>query len=143
MMTISEVVSYFAHYWAILLLLIGAGTANAIMDTIQFHFGISIFKSRSNWWNNKTSWENKWKLDAEGKPIVGKPRFFGSSTFLVFVTDAWHFFQFIMFTLFTIAILAYKPYATEWYFFIVDFIAFKLTFSAAFMVNWKWILVKK
>ncbi len=40
------------------------------------------------WANPATSWRNKW---AEGSTT--KPRFFGSSTFFVFVTDAWHFFQ--------------------------------------------------
>lgn len=85
-----------------------AGAANAVMDKLQFHYKKSIFAKLPTW-NPNESWKNKWKLDEDGNPINGKERFLFSSTALVFITDAWHFFQFVMFSAFTIAIMIYDP----------------------------------
>ena len=85
-----------------------AGAANAVMDKLVFHYNKSIFSKLPSW-NPNESWKNKWKLDSEGNPIPGKERFPLSSTALVFLTDAWHFFQFVMLSAFTIAILIYDP----------------------------------
>ncbi len=73
------------------ILLILSATVKAVMDHIRFgHF---VYKG--NWWNPDESWKLKWK---NGDHLQGE-RFFGSSTFLVFLTDGWHFFQhlFLMF----------------------------------------------
>ena len=64
------------------------GITKGIQDKLLFHFDTSIFKSLGNWWNPKESWKNKWK---EGDKSKGE-RFFLSSTLLVSLTDAWHFF---------------------------------------------------
>ena len=67
-----------------------AGIAEGIMDTLQFRFYKSVFKSQDQmFWNPDLSWQNKWK---QGDPKFG-PKFFGASTFLVFTTDAWHLFK--------------------------------------------------
>lgn len=42
---------------------------------------------KQNWWNPNISWKNKYK---NNDPTQG-PKFFGSTTFLVWLTDAWHF----------------------------------------------------
>lgn len=68
-----------------------AGIANAIMDTLEHHFSISIFKNLPSW-DAKETWKNKWK---NGDPEQG-PRFPGSTTVFVFTTDPWHFFKMIM-----------------------------------------------
>ena len=44
---------------------------------------------------NTVAWVNKWAKDIDGNPIVGKERFFGSSTFLVFTTDFHHATRFV------------------------------------------------
>ena len=85
-----------------------AGAANAVMDKLQFHYNKSIFRNLPSW-NPDESWKNKWKLNDEGDPIPGKERFPLSSTALVFLTDAWHFFQFVMLSSFTVAIIIYAP----------------------------------
>lgn len=85
-----------------------AGIANAVMDKLQFHYSKSIFSNKPTW-NPKKSWENKWKRDENGDPIPGKEKFPLSSTALVFLTDAWHFFQFVMLSCFTLAIIIYDP----------------------------------
>lgn len=73
-----------------------AGISNAIMDVVNFHFHTSIFNNpkvfNPNYWNLAVSWRNKYK---NGDPTQGA-RFFGSTSFLVFLTDAWHLFKFIM-----------------------------------------------
>lgn len=69
-----------------------AGMAEAVMDTLQFKFYTSVFRKYNGYfWNPDFSWQNKWK---QGDPKFG-PKFFGSSTFLVWTTDAWHLFKWI------------------------------------------------
>lgn len=75
-----------------LLLVTISAISEAIMDKIQFHFEKSIFnqnKYNRLFWNPKYSWENKWNKD------LTKPKFFLSTTLLVFLTDGWHFFKFL------------------------------------------------
>lgn len=64
-----------------------AGLFEAVMDTLQFRFHDSIFRDMNHsFWNPEVSWMNKWK---DGCPKFG-PKFKGSTTYLVFVTDGWH-----------------------------------------------------
>jgi hypothetical protein len=75
-----------------ILLIIISAISESIMDKIQFHFEKSIFNDNSYnrlFWNPLYSWENKWNKD------LTKPKFFLSTTLLVFLTDAWHFFKFL------------------------------------------------
>lgn len=68
-----------------------AGLCEAIMDTLQFHFESSIFYcfKKKFFWDPKISWYNKYK---NKDPLAG-PRFPGSTTLFVGLTDAWHFFK--------------------------------------------------
>lgn len=72
-----------------------AGISKAVMDIIQHKFRSSIFSNKKRFnelfWNPEKSWRNKWRQDVKENTL--KERFPGSSTFLVFVTDAWHLFQ--------------------------------------------------
>ncbi len=74
-----------------LILIILAAISEAIMDTLQFHYDKSIFKSnpKQYFWNPLISWANKYKQDLK------TPRFIGSTSLFVFATDAWHLFKFI------------------------------------------------
>lgn len=61
------------------------------MDVLAFKYKTSIFKNfNPQFWKASVSWRNKYK---NGNKELG-PKFFGSTTFLVFITDAWHLFQF-------------------------------------------------
>jgi hypothetical protein len=73
------------------LLFILAGVCEAVMDTLQFHYDISIFKKLKNqlFWNPQFSWKNKYK---NNDPLKGE-KFFLSKSLLVGLTDAWHFFK--------------------------------------------------
>jgi hypothetical protein len=72
-----------------------AGTAEAVMDVLQFKFEQSSFsKLNPNFWNPKISWQNKWKkIGPSG--ITNEERFFLSSTVLVFLTDGWHLMKWV------------------------------------------------
>lgn len=79
----------------ILFFLLLAGISNGVHDTLQHHYGSSIFRtwtdSRQQFWNPEISWRNKYKKDDTGnlvRPL--RPAFPGSTTALVFVTDGWH-----------------------------------------------------
>jgi hypothetical protein len=70
-------------------LVILSSVPDAIKDTVSFHFFESVFKELNmDWWNPNISWANKYKNQ---DPSQG-PKFFGSTTFMVWVTDAWHLF---------------------------------------------------
>lgn len=73
------------------LLFILAGLSEAVMDTLQFHYSSSIFYElkNKNFWDPDESWKNKYK---NGDPESG-PKFPLSTTLLVGLTDAWHFFK--------------------------------------------------
>ena len=109
-------------------LMFAAGFFNATMDKLTFHYSGSVFEEfNSNFWNPKKSWVNKWKLDENGKPIVGKERFLGSSTIFVKFTDAWHAAQSLMLLCFFLAAVFYKRWKL-WF----DLVLFYLAFSGAF-----------
>ena len=76
-------------------IIIISGISKAVMDKIQFHYHKSIFKDvlkyNQQFWNPLLSWENKYK---EGSVV--EPKFMGSTTIFVFLTDAWHSFQMIL-----------------------------------------------
>lgn len=116
----------------IILLIIISGFANAVMDTLQFHYSKSIFKKFKNqqWWNPAISWKNKYK---NNDPNDGS-KFFGSTTFLVFVTDAWHFFQFLFLTAIQFCILIGINISIpfEWWYWIVGYLLIKIIFGTAF-----------
>ena len=72
-----------------------AGIFNAIMDTLSFRYNKSIFSKYpkyENFLNPEKSWLNKYK---NNDPDLG-PKFFGSTTFLVWTTDLWHLSKTIM-----------------------------------------------
>ena len=107
------------------------------MDTLQFHYDVSIFKKLINqrYWYPVFSWMNKWK---NGDPKQGE-RFLGSSTIFVGLTDAWHTFKLlhnltIFLGLFFIAI---SQATILWmiFYYIIARIIFGLSFSLFF---WLW-----
>jgi hypothetical protein len=126
----------------IIFFLIIASISKSIMDTVNFHFEKSIFSKFKNnlWWDQKQSWKNKYK---NKDPLQGSA-FFGSTTFLVFLTDAWHFFQMLMLiSLFIIPILSLSLCITlSWYWLIIIFFIIKIIFSIIFELFWSKIWIK-
>ena len=123
-------------FWIVLFLIIIGGICNAIMDVLRFRYNNSIFSDFKNqkWWNPSISWRNKWKND---DPENGE-KFWGSSRWFVRFTDAWHFFQGMMFTIFFLAIILYN----QQFNIIIDFIGMYLTFTTSFQLFYGNFLLK-
>ncbi len=123
-----------------LLFVILAGICNSVMDTVQFRYRLSYFsKLDPTFWNPKVSWKNKWKDD----DIKNGEKFFGSSTFLVFVTDIWHLAQFLMLVFFSLAIVFYKPVFNFTGSFIVEAFTYHTVFGLVFELFWNKIWRKR
>ena len=117
----------------VMILLTIAAISKAIMDTLQFHYSKSIFrKLNPQLWNPAVSCKNKYKLDGK------TPRFYGSTTFLVWLTDFWHFFQMIFLNSILLAIVFYHPIVCN----VIDFIIFALYTKILFQIFFKNILIK-
>jgi hypothetical protein len=123
-----------------LILVILAAIINAAMDTLNARYDRSVFYN-PNWTkfnqftNPATSWQNKWK---NGDRKQGE-LFFGSSTFLVWTTDAWHLLKTLMLACYSIAIVTYSPIIHP----IIDAIAYWIIFGVAFELFWAKIFLKK
>ncbi|MBX2842229.1 MAG: hypothetical protein KTR26_10680 [Flammeovirgaceae bacterium] len=96
------------------------------MDTLQFHFGRSIFqdvsKFETEFWNPDISWKNKYKDYPKDK----SPKFPGATTLFVGLTDGWHFFQAVMLFCFLLAIIYYKNHN----FFLISLMATIILYGA-------------
>ena len=79
--------------WAIVAILIWAAAfSKASQDIIAHKFNWSVYRNLDeDWWNPTWSWRNKYKYN---NPSLGE-KFLFSTTILVFLTDAWHMFQWI------------------------------------------------
>lgn len=118
-------------------MLIIGGISNAVMDVLRFRYSTSIFREFKNqlWWNPSISWKNKWK---NGDPSQGE-KFWGSSRWFVRFTDAWHFFQGLMFTCFFLTIVLYQEIIYIW----VDFILMYILFTGIFQLFYGKLFIKK
>lgn len=74
-----------------------SGRFKSVCDTLAHHFDGSRYDScemDEQFWNPRYSWSSKYK---NGDPKQG-PKFFGSTTFLVWLSDGWHLFDFLYMT---------------------------------------------
>tara|TARA_R110000823_G_C15642601_1_gene470039 strand:- start:42 stop:413 length:372 start_codon:yes stop_codon:yes gene_type:complete len=114
-----------------------AAIFNAVMDTLSFRYNTSIFSNYPQWkqyLDPSVSWENKYK---NGDPTQG-PRFFGSETFLVFLTDGWHLAKTLMILCFSSAAVAYTPLLGSW----CDVLLFYTLFGTVFQIFFGNIFIK-
>jgi hypothetical protein len=70
-------------------LLVVAYVAKAAIDNLTHQAGNSIFEKWGKWFDARVSWLNKYKPGSweAGAPV---PRFLGSTTVFVWLTDFWH-----------------------------------------------------
>lgn len=140
----------------VILLLFISFSAYAVMWTLQFHFEKSIFmKLNHKYWYPPASWPNKWKLipfkdgdmivayDNKGRSIE---RFPGSSSIFVWLTDAFHLFQFIFLNTLILALsfmadgkMVYS-FPVQWW---EAFIGIRLIYALVFEGLFGWLLIKK
>jgi len=126
----------------IFLLIIFGAIAKAIMDTLQFHYNNSIFKTMDEFfWNPKISWKNKYKNHnkEEGE------KFFCSTTVFVFLTDGWHLFQSIflncIFLIPIVLINLLHPLSFWWL--MIIFLTIRIAFGLFFELFYKEIFQKE
>lgn len=122
-----------------LIFMIFAGIFNACMDVSKERWSTSIFRFIGNekWMNPAISWKNKWKNDGSGK--YTKEKFFGSSTFLVWLTDFWHLSKALMILSICLSIIVYNP-IFNWY---IDLVIMYLSFTITFELFFSKVLIKK
>lgn len=144
----------------ILLIVLALGLAamsNAVMDTLVFRYEISVFPKSpdkllglgEDYYNPQKSWRAKYALDSEGDLIAGAPKwyYFGlytpmykeafpySTTIFAFLTDGWHFAQFLMLSFFQLALtyLLTKTLGAErWWYYLLIFVGIKIVFGLVF-----------
>lgn len=129
-----------------------AAICKAAMDTLQFHYYKSIF-DRPEWpstiedlnhnifWNPAMSWQNKYKYGIH----ENGPKFPGSTTIFVFLTDGWHLMQFFhnLFLALTIVTGLYIGSSEMiWWQYVVCFVLYRFTYSGIFELFFKRVLVK-
>ena len=94
------------------------GVSKSITDISESCFRTSRLKYLSPlFWDKHQSWKNKWK---NGNPKDGE-RFLGSSTLLVWITDAWHLFNMLSYLSLFIAGYFTAIYLDKWYLVIIPF----------------------
>ena len=115
-------------YLIIFSLLFIAGVSKAVMDKINFHFEKSIFvKLNGLFWNPVYSWTNKYK----GGVYTWGPRFWGSTTFFVSFTDAWHLFQMIYGFTFASGFVLLGMFST-WWIAVIGYVFHRIVFEIFF-----------
>ena len=124
-------------WWISILLMIFAGFWNSVMDVLKTRYNTSIFASwkHQNWLKPSLSWRNKWK---NGDQSQGE-RFFGSSTFLVWITDFWHLAKMLMLVGIGFSIVMYQPIVAWW----IDWFILYCAFTIPFEIFYSKILVRK
>lgn len=70
-----------------LLLLVLAALAKAAVDIMVHQEDNNIFMNWGAWWDNRVSWKRKYRNYDAGDL---RPRFWKSTTWLVFLVDFWH-----------------------------------------------------
>ena len=94
------------------------GISKAICDVSECCFNNSkLAKLNPLFWDKHKSWKNKWK----GGVAANGEKFFGSSTFLVWITDAWHLFNMLSYLSLFIAGYLTATYLDNWYLVIIPF----------------------
>lgn len=78
----------------------------------------------NNYWDNTIAWRNKWD---DRNPLKG-PRFWGSTTFLVYLMDGWHLAKAIWLVHLFAALVLYKPITSV---VVIDFLLLISCFGAA------------
>lgn len=130
------------------------GLTNSVLDLLadEVAFDRSVFKKwPRSFWLKTVSWVNKYKRYKTGKLVVKKyrdngspiytPRFWGSTTVFVFLTDGWHLVQFVQWSFASAAIVTALGYhGLKWllaWFFVRGFI------SSGFSIGYESIFVTR
>ncbi len=127
------------------MLAILAGMCKAVMDTLQFHYEVSVFakSKKQNWWNPSLSWNNKNTMSANPfiKWLLRNP--------LVLLTDAWHFLGFlymlcwVLIIFFDTFIQPAQPAQLAWYWWALGSVSIWIIHSLSSHVFFTYIFIAK
>lgn len=110
------------------------------MMTLEHHHGTSLFsKAKPYSFFGRNSWTRKYK---DNNPREGQ-KFFGSTTFFVWLTDGYHLMQFFMLTFLTLSVVLFYAYRDDLEYYIAIFVVYRISWSLGFMAMYDWILVKR
>lgn len=102
--------------------------ADAMQDGITHDFEGTVFRNLNpKFFNPDVSWVNKYKDD---NPLEGE-KFFGSTTFLVWLTDFWHMLKFIKMNCVWIAL---SVASSTWWLYFVGLLFHGVVFELAYKV---------
>jgi len=130
------------NIFIIITLIILSGIFKGFMDALRFHYSQSFFINFKNeqFWNPNISWLNKYNsvLYNDG---IKFPKFFGSTTFFVWLTDGWHLLQMIYLNLLFLAMgMAFTNrfilITNDFYSIIIMTLIFSVLFKTAFEVSY-------
>jgi hypothetical protein len=125
-----------------LILVFLSGCFYGTMYTLQFHYDESIFwKHDDSFFDPSVSWANKYS-----NPSLLIPKFWGSTTIFVFLTDGFHLFQFLFLNTLFAGVILYKPVCnagTDLVTFIVNFLILRLMFGIGFVLFFNYLLIAK
>lgn len=124
------------------MLLIGvAGMFNAVMDTLQHHHGVSIFKDLpTTSFFGKDNWVRKYK---DMNPMQ-KRRFFGSKGIFVWAMDGWHLSQMLMISSIILAVMTFdKVVLADDLSLVVIYLLYHASWSGIFELFYSWVLISK
>lgn len=119
----------------VIVLIVIAALSKAVKDTLNFHYGNSIFSKLQpeQWWNPSISWVNKYKSAQDLRP-----KFWGSTTIFVMITDAWHLFDFIGIICLLGAVCCYQVLVYP----VVDFLIYYVIYTGIFELCYRGFLLK-
>jgi len=85
-------------------LIVLSAVFKGFVDVLKFHYRDSFFSRFKNekFWNPKISWLNKYN-EILWYERIKEPKFFGSTTFLIWLTDGYHLLQMIYLNLLFLA----------------------------------------
>ena len=118
-------------------LLFAGGCSDGMAETMKFRYPEfkKVFpNSNDQFWDPSISWENKYK---DNNPDQG-PKFFGSTTIFVGVTDSYHMTRTLR-NSFVFGAIAFKigEPKQKWYYYVGEFIAGGLIYKAGFWATYE------
>ena len=112
------------------------------MDTINFHYEKSVFPQQNKFLNPLYSWTNKYS-----DTTTLTPKFFGSTTVFVAITDGWHLAQFLFLNILFISFILYFSGSycvfNWWMNFILSFWIMRAIFGIGFTLFYDYLLISK
>lgn len=117
--------------------------ADGLNQTISFHYSTfkHVFpKANDQYWNPQISWTNKYK---NNNPADG-PKYFGSTTFLVYTTDGYHMTRFVENVAIGSAIvLRINVYEKrKWWYYVIEGAGYWLVNRAGFVLVYDGLQIK-